>query len=100
VIHRREFWNKDGLHILSPTRELLNAANEANWNDSSYVLLYRVEDPSGGRSFKSIIAGDSYGASWGHILEAHADNIGDIDLLIAPHHGRDSDRDHSFPERS
>jgi competence protein ComEC len=30
---------------------------------------------------------------WEHILDVHTDKVRNIDLLIAPHHGRGSDRD-------
>ena len=33
----------DGLYILAPTKALIDAANEcSNYNDCSYVLLYRA----------------------------------------------------------
>ena len=31
-----------------------------------------------------------------HLLEKHQPDISDLDVLIAPHHGRDSDKDFSF----
>ena len=31
-----------------------------------------------------------------HLLENHKQEISNIDVLIAPHHGRDSDKDFSF----
>lgn len=87
-----DFWKDDGLSILAPTPDLLRAANACEeWNDASYVLLYRTKS---GR--KAIFAGDSHDDTWEHILSVHANEIGSIDLLAAPHHGRHSDRDFGF----
>lgn len=81
----------DGLFILAPTPELITGANDSeDFNDASYVLLYR----STGGSI--IMAGDSHDATWEHILEQHTADVQDVDLLIAPHHGRKSDRSYSF----
>jgi competence protein ComEC len=88
----KDFWNKDGLLVLSPTTFLLETANELDdWNDASYVLLYRTKS---GR--RAIFPGDSHEGTWKHILDVHADKVSNIDLLIAPHHGRGSDRDFKF----
>lgn len=81
----------DYLKILSPTKELMKAAEEAqDWNDSSYVILYCVQ----GR--KILFCGDSDMGTITHLLERHNADISDLDVLIAPHHGRDSDKDFSF----
>ncbi len=81
----------DGLQILAPTKELVSIADEkGDYNDSSYVILYRTH----GR--KILFAGDSHDETWEHLLENHHDDVSNVDLLIAPHHGRDSERDHSF----
>lgn len=81
----------DGLYILAPTKELVAAANKIDdYNDCSYVILYRSE---GGRV---LLAGDSHDKTWEHILENHKADIKDVDLLIAPHHGRDSKRSYEF----
>lgn len=31
-----------------------------------------------------------------HLIQDHKDDISNIDVLIAPHHGRDSDKDFAF----
>lgn len=81
----------NGIFVLSPTETLVASANENDdFNDCSYVLLYRTG------SKKIVIGGDSHDASWEHILETHASAVTDVDLLIAPHHGRDSDRSYDF----
>lgn len=73
----------DGLHILAPTKDLVKDANERkDYNDCSYVILYKTE----GR--KIIFAGDSAKKTWDYILENHREDVEDVDVLIAPHHGR------------
>ena len=93
------YWNKDegsssggdGLHILSPTADLLNRANESgDFNDCSYVILYRSAAGT------TLFPGDAQNATWDHLLSHHKSDIADVDLLIAPHHGRRSDLDFSF----
>lgn len=80
----------DGLYILSPTPALVSDANETDdYNDCSYVILYRTGN------YKIVFGGDSHDKTWDHILNTHKD-VTDIDLLIAPHHGRDSDRSYEF----
>jgi competence protein ComEC len=87
-----DFWKDDGLSVLAPTPELVRAGNDCGeWNDASYVLLYRTKS---GR--KAIFAGDSHDDTWEHILATHANEIGQVDLLAAPHHGRHSGRDFGF----
>ena len=74
----------DGLYILAPTKELLKEANESGeYNDASYVLLYRT-----GNNKKIIFGGDSAEKTWDYILEKHKSDVSDIDVLLAPHHGR------------
>ena len=82
----------DGLAVLAPTRELVDAANAADdsYNDSSYVLLYRT----GGS--RIVFGGDSHDDTWDHILATHRRAVTNIDVLIAPHHGRDSGRSYEF----
>ena len=70
---------------------MVDAANESgDYNDSSYVLLYRTD------SHRIIFGGDSHDRTWEHILNEYADDVRDIDLLITPHHGRDSNRSYEF----
>lgn len=40
--------------------------------------------------------GDAGMGTINHLLEKHQTDISDLDVLIAPHHGRDSDKDFSF----
>ena len=97
---RGQYWNigddgslgGDGLKILAPTQELIDSANETDddYNDCSYVLLYRTEGN------RIIFGGDSHDDTWTHILDNYEDDVTNIDLLIAPHHGRDSGRSYEF----
>jgi beta-lactamase superfamily II metal-dependent hydrolase len=82
----------DGLHILAPTPTLVAAANKVgDWNDSSYVILYHTAGDK-----RILFAGDSHDATWEYILANHRESVTDVDVLVAPHHGRDSDRDYAF----
>jgi beta-lactamase superfamily II metal-dependent hydrolase len=81
----------NGLHVLAPTSALVRAANASgDFNDCSYVILYRAS----GR--RILFSGDSHDDTWQHILTHHSEDVSNIDLLIAPHHGRDSDRSYDF----
>lgn len=81
----------DGLQILAPTPELAARANATeDPNDGSYVILYRADD------FRFVFAGDSHDATWEHILANQRADVQDCDVLIAPHHGRDSGRSWDF----
>ena len=81
----------DGLTILAPTKELVSQANVCeDYNDCSYVLLYRS------CGHRVLFAGDSHDSTWDHILSTQGPDVRDVDVLIAPHHGRDSDRSYGF----
>ena len=93
-----KYWNEgddttqgDDIQILAPTKKLVDAANDTGcYNDCSYVLLYRT----GGK--RIIFGGDSHDNTWEYILEKYKEDVTDVDLLIAPHHGRDSNRSYDF----
>ena len=94
-IHRAKDWNGnppgDAFYVLAPTPELVQQANETeDYNDASYVILYRG---AGGRI---LLSGDSHDKTWEHILDNWEDDVKDVDLLIAPHHGRKSSRSYDF----
>ena len=81
----------DDLHVLAPTKALVDAANRSgDYNDCSYVLLYRINDQ------RIVFGGDSHDKTWEHILDKYGKAVEDIDLLIAPHHGRSSGRSYEF----
>ena len=94
-----QYWSRDGegkpggdgIQILAPTPELVQQANETgDYNDCSYVLLYWSA------AGKTVFGGDSHDKTWDHILDVHESLVTDVDLLIAPHHGRKSDRKYDF----
>lgn len=75
----------DGLYILAPTEDLIQEANSTkDYNDCSYVILYHKNRK------KIIFAGDSGKKTWDYILNEYKKLVTDIDVLIAPHHGRKS----------
>lgn len=81
----------NGLYILSPSSQLVKDANESeDFNDASYVILYRS---AGG---KILFPGDAHDASWDYLINNKLSDIQSCSFLLAPHHGRDSDRDYSF----
>lgn len=92
-----DFWNEDGITILAPTLTLEKQANEGSgdYHDLSYVLLYSYAKKEGG-TWKFLFAGDSHDATWEYILKHHKDKVENVDVLFAPHHGRDSKRDYTF----
>ncbi len=94
-IYRRKDWEGkapgDAFFTLAPTPELIEEANKNDdYNDSSYVFMYC--SPSG----KIILSGDSHNKTWEHILSEHEELVKDVELLIAPHHGRKSGRSYEF----
>jgi len=96
---RNKYWNMDdqgggggdGIYILAPTPELVSSANDSgDHNDCSYAILYRS---TGGRI---LFLGDAHDATIEHIIANHSADVADVDVLIAPHHGRHSDRGFEF----
>lgn len=82
----------NGLYLLAPTKELVAEANKNDdYNDCSYVILYRAAN-----GHRVVVGGDSHDKTWEYILENHEDDVMNVDLLIAPHHGRDSKRNYDF----
>ncbi len=90
-------WTEDNIKILCPTKSLVDNANKSgNFNDSSYVILFTPPIGTTGKNWKILFCGDSDNDSWKYILENFKGDVTDIDVLFAPHHGRDSDRDFDF----
>lgn len=90
------YWPDDNLKVLCPTEALVAQANRnKSYHDLSYVLLFTPPKSGGGR-WKILFAGDSEDNSWDYILEHYKDDVADIDVLFAPHHGRDSGRNFDF----
>ena len=81
----------DCLHIVAPDAVLVKAANKSeDHNDGSYVIVYRS---AGGRI---VFPGDAHDGTWEYVLAHHRELVANCAVLIAPHHGRDSDRSHDF----
>lgn len=90
------YFNEDDLQILSPSPELIKAANKSgDYNDLSYVLLF-TPPKEGGGIWKILFSGDSHDGTWEHILATNRDAVKNIDVLFAPHHGRGSGRNYDF----
>jgi competence protein ComEC len=86
-----ETGNGDCLSIVAPSPELVTAANESeDPNDGSYVIVYRS---SGGNI---VFGGDAHDETWDYVIANHRALVENCSILIAPHHGRDSDRQYDF----
>ena len=83
----------DYLQILCPTQELVENANQTgNYNNASYVILYNEFGK------KILFPCDSEDEEWDIILEEDKNKamLSNIDVLIAPHHGRKSGGNDEF----
>ena len=81
----------DSLHILAPDQDLIDEGNRTqDFNDASYVILLRSAVG------KVLLAGDAHDATWKYIKEHYKADVSDVDVLIAPHHGRRSGRSYDF----
>lgn len=78
-----DYYTEDGITVLAPNEELIEAA-KTNANEMSYVLLIKH------RGKKIILGGDAEEATWEYLLENYSDELKNIDILKAAHHGRDS----------
>ena len=82
-----EYYTEDGFEIILPDRDLINNLKElkkSDWNEISYVILHNVYNR------KILYCGDSGNKAWENIMEDEnlLNKIRDIDILLAPHHGR------------
>jgi beta-lactamase superfamily II metal-dependent hydrolase len=81
----------DGLYILAPDAELIRDSDmDDDINEGSYVILYRS---AGGRI---LLPGDAHDVSWAYVRQHYANDVANCSFLVAPHHGRDSDRSYDF----
>ena len=78
-----QYWSDDDIEILSPTAALVADCDKADiYNDASYVL--RVgHGPS-----SVLLPGDIESKGWNDMIDAGLDLSADV--LVAPHHGRNS----------
>jgi len=80
-----QFYSDDGIYILAPNEKLLNTSKEKdNRNIMSTVLLVKYGE------CKIILGGDAEEDTWNHIYENYYEEIKDVSILKASHHGRDS----------
>ena len=70
------------LHDLFVFDWIADANYSGDYNDCSYVILYKTNNK------KIIFAGDSAEKTWNYILENYKEDVSNIDILLAPHHGR------------
>lgn len=81
--NQNHYYSEDGIQILAPNKELKLGSDE-DANKLSYVLLITHN----GR--KILLAGDADQETWEYLLENHSEELKNIDILKAAHHGRDS----------
>lgn len=91
------YFNEDNIKILCPSPALINQANAegGDIHDLSYVILFTVPKKGGGE-WKIVFSGDSHDNSWDYIIKNYKEEVTNIDVLFAPHHGRDSKRNYDF----
>lgn len=91
------YFNEDNIKILSPPKKLVNQANGdgGDIHDLSYVVLFTVPKKGGG-VWKIVFSGDSHDNTWEYILKNYKSDVTNVDVLFAPHHGRDSKRNYDF----
>ena len=78
-------------------------AGDSNRTESNDLCLNRLNPPLVERFTKIAMTGTAVqninrksAHSWEHILKHHRQKVTGIDVLIAPHHGRDSNRNYDF----
>lgn len=80
-----DYYKQDGISILAPNDNLLELAEDkGNQNIMSTVLLITYGN------CKIILGGDAEGDTWEHIKGSYPDEISNVSILKAAHHGRDS----------
>lgn len=85
------FIDHDTLTVLSPNKKLIVLADKKKeYNDASCVILYES------RGHRILFCGDSHDNTWEHIIGTFPDDVRNVDIMLAPHHGRKSDRNWEF----
>lgn len=81
----------DRLFIVAPDKNLVAQANSSeDPNDGSYVIVCQTQ---GGNI---IFPGDAHDDTWNFVTQNYPDLVEDCAVLIAPHHGRKSERSYDF----
>ncbi|MHA1973121.1 MAG: ComEC/Rec2 family competence protein [Candidatus Hodarchaeales archaeon] len=79
------YWREDGITILAPNSQLIKQAkDQSNPNNMSYVLIISY----GGH--KIVLGGDGEEETWEYLLNTYVEDLSDVLILKASHHGRDS----------
>jgi len=84
---KADYWEQDNIDILHPSPKFvedINSKSNPNYNDVSIVL--KINTRCGG----VLLPGDAEEAAWEEIYENHRDELQDISILKASHHGRRS----------
>jgi len=90
-----KYWDEDRIQILSPSIELYKLAHkkedgtdrcpeEIEIHTMPYVLLIRINN------LKVLLSSDANQRCWDFILNKYRNDISNIDILKAPHHGSES----------
>lgn len=75
-------YEKDGLTVLSPSKDLQKYANETgDYHHSSYVIMFEF----GGK--RILFGGDASKEAWDDILQNCGKSSLKADIFLAPHHG-------------
>lgn len=79
----RDYWREDGFEVLSPTPELVRAADDKDvYNDASYAIRVRHTTST------VLIASDVEEQGWNDMIDAGLNLRANV--LVASHHGRKS----------
>jgi beta-lactamase superfamily II metal-dependent hydrolase len=77
-----EYWNSDNIKILSPSKSLVQKANESGeFNHLSYVFSITYN------GFRILLGGDATIEAWDEIYEELGEKALKADIFLAPHHG-------------
>ena len=81
--NQNQFYREDGIQILAPNN-IIKEGSDENANKLSYVLLIKYANR------KILLSADAEKEIWEYLTENHSEELNNIDILKAAHHGRDS----------
>lgn len=81
--NQNHYYREDSIQILSPNN-IIKEGSDENANKLSYVLLITYANR------KIILSADAEKETWKYLLENYSEELKNIDILKAAHHGRDS----------
>lgn len=80
-----DYFTPDGIKILAPNNDLIQTAHDKDQpNTMSYVLLIEHAGK------KIVLGGDATEDTWEYLVDKYEDELKNVDILKASHHGRDS----------